>query len=126
MTLSVDTSAAADIAARIRQRVPGWTETQPAPRRWRWTSPAEEDGYFGEDPPAEWVTYVDLDGSDREFLRLVPEQEGQHHGPTVLARSSGATLRLDLPNMMDRLDREQVLDVLVAFGALPDEKGMRR
>lgn len=119
-------SAAADIAARIRERVPDWTETPTGHRHWRWTCPAGEDGYDpDEDAPAEWVTYVDLDGSDRKIMRLVDEQIGQHHGPTVIARSSGATLLLDLTNMMDRTDRERVLDVLVAFGALPDENGMR-
>lgn len=107
-----DLSAASDLARLVRDRVFGWTEEQPEPRLWIWTR-TEED--------ADEV--VAVDGRDRVFP-CAPWQEDQHHGPTLMGRSNGVTVRVDLPHLLDRHDMRTAIAALAAIGALPKPAGI--
>lgn len=105
-------TAADDLAARIRQRVPLWTEQQPEPGLWRFT-----DG----DP--DWGgRFVIVDGREGRTLTcpLVPG----HYGPSLAGMASGRSVHVDLPSLVDAGDLLRALGALEIIGALPNRHGM--
>lgn len=108
--MSDETSAAADVARRIRQRVPGWVEENPEPGLWAWTDP---DPDHGDQPRA-----VLVDGRDRT-MRVLPPMTGKPMGPSVVGFHRDLTVKVDLPALVDYTDMIAALHALEAIDALP-------
>lgn len=111
--MSLEPSAARDLAAIIRRRVPDWTEVT-EPGLWWWRDPESEDGDYARE--------VIIEGRTRR-VRPISERhvQGWAFGPTVEGFADGIAFRLDLPGMTDRSDLRRVLDVLTTLGVLPPD-----
>jgi hypothetical protein len=99
-------TAADDLAALIRGRVPLWTEERPEPGLWRFT-----DG-----DPGSGGRFVLVDGRERELT--CPLAPGRY-GPTVAGMAKGVSVHVDLPTLIDRADKMNAMAALEAVGALP-------
>lgn len=105
-------TAAADLARRIRARVPGWTETSEEPGHWRWTDPDEDrEG-----------RYIEIDGRLRDKVPTAEPMWGKHVGPQLLGYCKQTTVFVVLPQLVDKTDLSAALAAMETIDALPRQE----